>query len=59
MTSRQITLEKLQQETTELLRGRGDSMGMVGQVQVLWRSWVVVVGFAGMAAGYILKSFVG
>lgn len=38
-----------------VLRGSGMGMGLIAQVQILWRSWVVVISFASTAAGFFLR----
>lgn len=51
-------LEDLCQQTTDVLRGTGDRMGLVGRVEVLWRSWAIGIGLLGMAAGWVLNEVV-
>lgn len=55
---RLLAIEKSQVETSHVLRGKDDEIGLVGRVQILWRSWYVVLTFAGAVVGYITKSVV-
>lgn len=59
MSDRQQVFDKFCHEMTQLLRGEGNSSGMVGRVELMWRSYIVVVGCGGMVAGWLLKTFVG
>ena len=42
----------------EVLRGRGDELGLVGWVMVMRRSWLTIVALVGAAFGYFLNDVV-
>ena len=41
-----------------LLNGNG-RLGIVGKLEVVWRSYVGLIGVAGMIAGWILRDLMG
>lgn len=43
-------------EIVVTLQGRNSDFGLVDKINILWRSWVAVVGLVGMVAGYLLKT---
>ena len=55
----EASLERLAQsvaEISEILRGQNDSMGLIGKINVLWRSWVFLVGLFGGAVGFFVRA---
>lgn len=59
MADRQKVFDRFCRDMTQLLRGEGNSSGMVGRVEIMWRSWVFLIGCGGMVAGWLLKTLVG
>lgn len=42
-------------EALNLLRGEGDQIGMLGKVELLFRSWHVLLSLVAALAGYIVR----
>jgi hypothetical protein len=43
----------------DLLRGRGEELGIAGWLMVIRRTWVSLVALLGAAFGYVLNDIVG
>lgn len=48
-------VEIAMQQTNDLLRGVGDDSGLVGKIQIMWRSYVLLVGAVGGIIGFVLN----
>ena len=57
LSVRMDRLERAQHETVELLRGTGTGTGLIGRVDVMWRTWVPVLTLIGAACGYLLRTW--
>jgi hypothetical protein len=42
----------------DVLRGRGDDLGLIGWMVVIRRTWIALVGLLGAAIGYALNDLV-
>ncbi len=49
--------QKIAAETLKLLRGEGNRMGVIGQVEVLSKTWNVLLCAITALAGYIVRLF--
>jgi len=43
----------------DLLRGRGEELGIAGWLMVIRRTWISLVALLGAAFGYVLNDIVG
>jgi hypothetical protein len=50
--------EQMIRTIDDVLRGRGDELGLIGWIVVIRRTWIALVGLLGAAIGYALNDLV-